>query len=382
MSVQEVVQGDGQWSLTLKEGTPGEILDRLQDWFCQLKIFSSHVQPSEVPNLAPFFTGVLLDNPSPYEISGVGPNWYLGSADATGDQVGPIFETAIGSGLSTLTHWVHAAADQAGLGYGTIGATATTWTGSLQYVTPRVLIDPWMRAGFAQALEYRVGPSLNLSVGLASEIYRNPGSGTISAVIVKEDPSNTGVDPVGVYAPQLNLDLSAEDLLRRVVLKRSGGTNGSSVGVWNYKNPAGSTLQRVMYTVNEQVSSSDASGYLSRILDQRKVLKKAITVSVGGDPPHGFICGDWVWVFDPERGLWSTSNDLQHGGRTIYPVAVRVMEMTWPVTEGLGVFLVNTHQGGGVTDLTNWVEWEDGDTTLTVGAYPRRLSYLARPAVS
>jgi hypothetical protein len=36
--------------------------------------------------------------------------------------------------------------------------------------------------------------------------------------------------------------------------------------------------------------------------------------------------------------------------------------------------------GGGITDLSDYVEAEGGDTTLSVGALPRRLGYQREPA--
>jgi hypothetical protein len=383
MSVQQIVQGDGQWSLSLKPGTPGAIRDLLNDedsFFSILRIFSGHIDADMVPTMDPLFSGVLL-RADGLECSGAGPNWYLGSADSTGDQFGPIFETAITFTGGTLTQWTHDVADKAGLGYGTIGATAATWSGTLQYVTPRVVINPWMVAGFDQSLEYRVDPGLTLSVGRKTELYRTPLGNDINTVIIEgQTVARTEVDLIGVSAPEMDLSNDATDLTRRVIIKGASTTSGSSVAGWNYKNPDGGTLDRIRYTVNDQVTSGDMPGALNRILEQYQDPKKDIRVSLAEQQPLDFICGDYVWVYDPVKGLVDfTASPFTYAGESIWPVAVRVMEMTWPIHAGLGVYLDATHQAGDVTDLTDYVQWEDGDISLTVGAYPRTLGFLPKP---
>jgi hypothetical protein len=382
VSIQEVVQGDGAFSLKLKDGTPGSITSLLDDYFSHVRVFPTSV--SDPTDLTPTFTGVLLRRDGQYGCSGVGPNWHLGEANSTGDQVGPIFETAVSfsSSTGTLTAWTHAVADQAGLGYGTIGATATKWAGELQYFSPRVVLNPWMVAGFSDSLEYRVDPNLDLNVGFRNELYRNPTTNNNNAILVNgEVVSRTLVDPDGVPAPEMDLSFSAEELLRKVVLKGASSTASSIVGVWNYKNPAGGTLMRTRYTVNEQVVAADMANAIQRVLGQYKYLRKSISVRVSSRPPFPFICGDFVWIFDPLKGLHDvTGNGFTYAGQHVFPVSIRVMSMTYPIVEGMSVWHDNTHQSGALTDITPYVEWETGDTTLDVGAMPRTLGYVKRQA--
>jgi hypothetical protein len=373
--------GDGAWALKLKEGTPGNVTNRLQDYFSILRVFPTPV--SDITDVTPTFSGVLLRRDGQYGCSGAGPNWYLGEPNTSGDQVGPIFETAISHSIvtGTLTNWTEDVADRCGLGYGTIGATTDEWAGELQYVSPRVVLDPYMVAGFGNNLEYRVEPSLDLSVGYRTELYRNPTDNDINTILINgEVVSRTSVDPDGVPAPEMDLSFSAEELERRVVLKGASSTAGISVAGWTYKNPAGGTLDRIRYTVNEQVASADMNGAINRVLNLRKTLRKSIATRVSANPPHRFRCGDWVWIFDPLKGLYDlTGSGFTFAGQMIWPVSVRVMEMTYPIVEGMGVYLDQTHQSGSVTDLTPYMEWESGDTTLSVGSLPRRLGYLPRP---
>jgi hypothetical protein len=380
VTVQEVAGADGQWSLTLKPGTPGSVRDRLKDYFCLLKVFAARPGVDQVVHLQPFYTGVLLRSDSPYEAAGAGPNWFLGESATSGDQIGPVWDNITGpvnptAAAWSLTQWSEAAADQAGLGYGSFGSHGT-WTGRLTGLTPRTLIDVWMTAGFGVDLEYRVTSGLNLSVGTTSDLYRTPGGNDINTVLVSRDASRTGVAPDGLHCSQLDVSLSAEDLMRRVVINSATAspvTQGASAPTWPYKNPAGGTLDRILYTKNDDVSTADMPGAVSRLLSRN-------TVSVTSPPPMRFVVGDWVWVWAPERDLYSLTNTVQYGGRSIFPSALRVTEMTWPLRAGLGIYLDNTPAGGVVTDLSDYIEAESGDTSLTVGALHRTLGYLPLPA--
>ena len=45
------MQGDGQWSLNLRDGTPLDVLEHLSDYFTILRVFSAQVPVEEVPNI-------------------------------------------------------------------------------------------------------------------------------------------------------------------------------------------------------------------------------------------------------------------------------------------------------------------------------------------
>ncbi|MGL5246711.1 MAG: hypothetical protein ACRC8U_00785, partial [Brooklawnia sp.] len=69
--------------------------------------------------------------------------------------------------------------------------------------------------------------------------------------------------------------------------------------------------------------------------------------------------------------IMDTTTPVQFRGRTCYPVTVRLMGLTWPITRGMGVYL-RTSKGAVVWhDLTNYVAWESGDVQLEVDSMPR-----------
>ena len=87
--------------------------------------------------------------------------------------------------------------------------------------------------------------------------------------------------------------------------------------------------------------------------------------------------GDRIYVYDPGRGLYDQGTALNFHGRTIYPILLRIQEISWPVEAGMHVFLDQRHQTvfNDVIDLTQYVEFRDpGPTSITVGRVPRTMS--------
>ena len=88
------------------------------------------------------------------------------------------------------------------------------------------------------------------------------------------------------------------------------------------------------------------------------------------DVGHLSPVGSRIWLYAPPV-VMDAANPLQFRGRVCYPVAVRLMGLTWPITRGMGVYL-RTNKGAVVWhDLTNYVAWESGDVQLEVDSMPR-----------
>lgn len=375
MTVTEVHQGDGDWRLRVREGAPGDITDALRTFAGIVRIYPTPIPTDQVGTVTPLYSGVLLDNPSLYEAGGAGPNWYLGESSTGTDQFGPVMETAIAFTSGTLTDWATEIATRSGLGVGTLGATASTWTGSLQYVTPRTVLDPWIKAAFA-GHEYRVTADLELEVGTAAEL----ATSSTPTVIVSLGDVGRDYTVEGVNAPQLDLDASIREWTMRVHLDNGPTTGSATAGSNPYSNPAGDPLLRRRHVENTQVPNGDISGWCTRLLNLYGSTRKSLSVSLDDYMVSDRVrVADYVWVFDVDRGLYDTANKVTFAGRVIFPVKLRVLGLSWPITEGMGVYLDNTHQGGSVTDLTEWVAWESGAASMTVGSLPRRLGYLRRP---
>jgi hypothetical protein len=65
-------------------------------------------------------------------------------------------------------------------------------------------------------------------------------------------------------------------------------------------------------------------------------------------------------------------------GRVLTPVSARVVSVTWPVLDGYGVY-VRTHNGSAASyvDITDYVDWEQGDTRFEVSTAAQWLAPLA-----
>jgi hypothetical protein len=87
--------------------------------------------------------------------------------------------------------------------------------------------------------------------------------------------------------------------------------------------------------------------------------------------------GDYTWVYDPDSGLVDYTNEIVFRGQRINPAKLRVIELTWPVVQGMAV--AYRDRSGVWYDLTDYVIWETGDTNIVVGGFNRSLVSTTEP---
>jgi hypothetical protein len=87
-------------------------------------------------------------------------------------------------------------------------------------------------------------------------------------------------------------------------------------------------------------------------LDQREVMLSSRTHNVTSEVRPG----DRVWCYDPEVGLIDTANQVTWRGEVITPVQMRVASLTWPITQGMGVYL---RIDGTWVDISRYVAVEE-----------------------
>jgi hypothetical protein len=107
-------------------------------------------------------------------------------------------------------------------------------------------------------------------------------------------------------------------------------------------------------------------------LPARATVRRQVIID-GSVHDHGnhLIPGEPVWVYEPRVGLVDTSNEVHVGGEVIHPVSVPLHTVSWPVVDGMGVYVVYHDQALGELahlDLSDVVVYEDSATTLEVGA--------------
>src|SRR5690606_25944847 len=89
------------------------------------------------------------------------------------------------------------------------------------------------------------------------------------------------------------------------------------------------------HETNEGNEQAVAQAQLNRFTGQRR----AITLSSDQfDLGSDIAVGDTIYVWDPEQGLVDLSNQVTYRGRTIFPIAIRVLGMTSPIQAGMGVY--------------------------------------------
>lgn len=89
----------------------------------------------------------------------------------------------------------------------------------------------------------------------------------------------------------------------------------------------------------------------------------------------GLLCrpGDSIYVYDPDSNAVGLGSQLDTDGGPVFPVMVRVQAVSWPVRAGMGVYAVVGGSSGSVTDVSDWVVFDEGDARLDVGALRRAL---------
>ena len=216
--------------------------------------------------------------------------------------------------------------------------------------------------------EYRINPDGTFDAGRADDLFET----SPEAIIVADagsDPNTEGIPG------QSESERDVDDYTTRVVLLARGEGDAIPTGTADiasnpYVDLWGRPVVRTRL-INESetsVGNSDrrARLQLNRFINTRDDIR---LVTDDYEIDGTFNVGDTVWVYDPDQGLVDLGNEVIYRGRTLNPAAIRILGMTWPITEGMGVY--HRSGTGEITDLTDNVLWETSGTSLEVGATPR-----------
>lgn len=377
MSVTEVKQGLGSFTVGLSPAIPQEKLNALK-FLGHIAILEGRVNPAEYGDQllsSARYVGVYrarvndVDNRTHnvvgrYELRGVGMAYWLGDADGKG----PVLETAANFSGTAFAATINSLLPTA-VHAGTLNTVAGTYTGSHQWVTRKNAID-YVCSTFGA--EWRVNGDATLDAGTVAQLY----PATPTAMVVKR---GYGRDlTVSAYQGKIDSGEDAEEFSTRVVvLARGSGesiaTGAANVGANPYKDRWGNAA-----VITRLVSESTTEGpnaaaraqvELNAVSGTRRSLRLA---SPDYDISGPLRVGHWVWVYDPETGLYDTLNELQWRGDRINPAKFRCVELAWPILEGMTV--AYRDPDGVWIDLTDHVRWESGDVAITIGELPRSLT--------
>lgn len=365
MSVSEVLQKPGSWQLKLVESTPKSVLNAL-DWnqtatagFGHIYIFKTPVRSStfsdaNLRDLA-HYAGVLRERPDARTFGGPGLVAWLGDEDDKGD----ILETAVTQSAATLQTWVNALRPSS-LSAGT-SLNSGSYTGTFQWVTRRKALDAVCAA---LGYEYRVNTDHTLDANTVATLYGSTPTGFVTRR-TEERGAYTGI-----LADILETGADLNDYTTKVRAIAKTGLGTASGPATAYKDVNGNDV--VITRVIETPESEDANAAATALVNRFSSQRKSVQLSTDTYAIHGSVkVGESVYVYDPRSGLVDTSVQVHFGGQLLFPVSLRIYGMTWPIRRGMGVAFRN---GAGTwTDLTDWVDWETGSTSLDVGGYARTL---------
>lgn len=376
MTVKEITQALGSWSVRLRRDTPKELLDALT-YFGHIAILPGRVDPRQYGDRMldeARYVGVYrarFNQGDEYEIKGAGMAFWLGDEDDKGD----VFESTVTLSAATFANSIRALLPPSGAVIeGTLHAVAGTYTNKHKWETPRKAIT-YVTDTFgteASPVEWRVNGDGSLDAGPISQLYTT----TPKVMLVRK---GIGADLARrAIAGQLSMDADAEDYSTRVVLLASGDGGSTATGSANgpatpYNDLHGNDV-KLTRMVSESVTSAvnanaRAQIALNRYLEERRAAQLSTSdYDVKGD----LKVGDALDVYDPETGYLDSTREVYWQGVPINPVTLRCIELDWPIRAGWTVAFRDT--SGAWFDLSNYYVPEGGDTRLMVGSFKARLA--------
>lgn len=375
MSVTEIKQSIGEWTLQLRHDTPREILDALT-YFGHVAITPGRVNPVEIGDgllSASRYVGVYRGRSAAddYQLRGGGMALWLGDEDDKGD----VFEAAVTFTAATF------AATMAGLlppggsvTSGTIGSVPGTYSGVHQWQTPRKALTyvTDIYSTPSAPVEWRVTNEGKLDAGYVSAMYVT----SPRALLVRKD-SGRDLDTV-VFPGQMSLEKRADDLTTRVVLLAEGegasiATGTANAGAVPYKDIHGNTIKMTRLSSESDTSAGNANARAQLLLNRFTNPVSAVELSASAyDIKADFVVGDYIDVYDPANGFVDAARERYWKGERINPIAIRCVEMTWPIVSGWTIAFRDYN--GVWIDLSPWYIPEVADTTIVVGDLPSSLT--------
>ena len=243
--------------------------------------------------------------------------------------------------------------------------------------------------------EFKMQNDGTIDVGPPSSIFTGHENQTPTGIIVRRlsgpDPEITGYSGI-----DLTTEFNAEDYVSRVELIASnygaeinlGQADAKSVP---YKDLHGNTLERIQILSENDIPESMRDIRAEAYLNEYNKIQKTLNVGLENYDVSGDIgTGDVIYVYDPDVGFEDTSNDaalenrdrfeITYQGQILHPVKIRVMGLSFPITDTMGVFYRDGD--GNYTDLTDYVEFEVGTTQIEVGTTKKNINQDLRGSAS
>ena len=386
MTVQEVLTALGQWEIDLLPTIPREDMDRLA-YFGHVAIVHGRIDPRAYGDtLLPVarYVGVLRSNSladdartkipnDNVKIGGPGLAMWLGDED----DKGAVLETPVTLTSSTFPNAVRALLPASGaVTEGTLHPVAGTYSGTHQWTSPRKAIQYVCDTMSTPSVpvSWRVNNDGTLDAGPESDLFVTNPTCVVVARGAGEDMTMRAVPG------SMDLSGDAEDYTTRVVLLAEGegtatatGSADITPGTNPYKDLHGHPLQMTRMVSESGTVTANATVRAQLALSQFLTPKRDLRLSIQDYDVEGtFKVGDWVWAYDPDKGLVDTANEIVFRGQRLNPIRLQVTELSWGVTEEYTV-AYRTADGTWI-DLTDHIQTSDAGTYVTVGGFSRQLT--------
>jgi hypothetical protein len=378
MTIKQVSQALGDWSLTLRQDTPRHVLDRL-DYLGHIAVMPGRVDASMLSDnllAAARYVGVYRGRAAgdEYALAGAGLAFWLGDEDDKGD----ILEAAVTLSGDTFADSVTALLPAGGaVVAGTIHAQPGTYTGTHRWETPRKALT--YLTGLFEA-EWRVNNDATLDAGTVAQLYVT----TPKVMLVRKESGGRELARVAIPG-RMRLETDVEDYSTRVVVLAEGEGDAVATGEADaltvpYKDLHGNTAVQTRLVSSAETTAGNADAVAQLQLNRFTNPRAAATLDADAyDVTGDLTVGDYLAVYDPDNGFYDLNNSAYWMGREINPIYLRCTELSWPVPAGWTVAFRRAN--GDWLDLSEYYQPETGQTRITVGEFNRSLTGIGRQPI-
>ncbi len=373
MAINEALRAIGDWTVKLRSDTPAEIIDLLQNgYFGHIAVTAARedvrVSGDSLLRSARYngvLRGLARTTDQGFQITGPGMAMWLGDED----HKGLIYESPIAFNSATFSAAINGLLPPS-VTAGTIGTVPGAYSQVHQYQDPRTAID---YVCDTLGADWRVNGDATLDAGLTADLFVTAPK----AAVIARKPGIDGT--IRSFPGTSELDEDVDDFSTRVLLIAQStdtsvetGSADIASGLNPYVDLHGNTLNLTRMVSESDTSGANADARAQLQLNRFTSPRDSLTLNSDSYDIRGDVAvGDYLWAYDEASGLVDTTNEIHFLGERIAPVKLRLFKLSWPVTAGMGVAF-RSHTGQWV-DLTDYVVFETGTTTLTVGGYDRAL---------
>lgn len=371
MAVTSVLRGSGKWDVTLNAETPKDLIDKFK-YFGHVTIHPTRVDPRVFGDTLlqdARYTGVYRGRSDKTDgttkLSGAGMAIWLGDEDGKGR----VQETLLN--LDGPFHTVLPTVLPPSVSIGTIFNIGKTFTGNFQFVNARQMVD-YITQTLGAA--WRVNNDGTIDAGNESDLFVIDPKVIIARNKAGRDLLRRAL------SGNMDTDQDVEDFTTRVVLIASDAEGSSSTGSADilpglniYKDLFGNSVEFTRLVSESGTDEGNAEARAQLQLNRFTGTRDSITLSSDEfDIPGDIDVGDYLWVWDPDKQIRDVNNEVYAPwGAYINPMKLQLTEQSWPIADGMGVCYRDPD--GLWYDLSSYVVYESGETSITVGGYSRSL---------